>query len=85
MFPLLLRVGAVLLGGVLRLGQWLDVFDEHPKQLVWCEAAVVEERSDAVKVHFKVSMSGFTWYYTGSVLLNCLSLVLHFLRHFHAY
>eukprot|EP00500_Bicosoecida_sp_ms1_P001120 CAMPEP_0203812372 /NCGR_PEP_ID=MMETSP0115-20131106/4112_1 /ASSEMBLY_ACC=CAM_ASM_000227 /TAXON_ID=33651 /ORGANISM="Bicosoecid sp, Strain ms1" /LENGTH=459 /DNA_ID=CAMNT_0050721217 /DNA_START=154 /DNA_END=1529 /DNA_ORIENTATION=- len=40
-------------GGPLRLGQWLDVFDTHPKQRTWVQARIVDEREDAVKVHFK--------------------------------
>jgi hypothetical protein len=46
---------ADLPGGTLRLGQLVDVFDEHPKQCVWCEGKIVEERPGGVKVHFKVT------------------------------
>ena len=41
-------------GGILRPGQLIDVFDEHPRQLKWCEASVVDDNADSVLVHFKV-------------------------------
>ncbi len=46
---------ADVLGGVLRVGQVIEAFDEHPTQRKWCEASVVDERATEVKVHFKVS------------------------------
>ncbi len=41
--------------GVLRVGQQIEVFDDHPSQKKWCEAKVIEETPTEVKVHFKAS------------------------------
>jgi hypothetical protein len=45
-------------GGLLRVGQRVEVFDMNPMNSKWCEAWVVDEATDKVKVHYKVPSSG---------------------------
>ena len=38
----------------MKVGDCIDVFDEHPKKRVWCHGSIADATPDAVKVHFKV-------------------------------
>lgn len=43
-----------LQGGEFKVGQQLDVFDEHPAKRRWTEATVISVSDDHIRVHFKV-------------------------------
>ena len=58
-------------GGVLRVGQVIEVFDDHPTINKWSEGSVVEESPDQVKVHFKGFVAKFDkWFPRNSPYLS---------------